>query len=85
MDEIFFFDLHTCWKCSFFPHFLQIASFAGHTPISWLGHFLQLEHIVCLDGPLPRPVSDVFLPGLLDEFTASIGNGPVACKALGIH
>ena len=57
-----------------FLYFLQIASFAEHTPISWLGLFPHFEHIVCLDSPLPQPVSDVFLPGLLDVFTASIGN-----------
>ena len=28
IDEIFF-DLHARWKCPFFPHFLQIVSFAG--------------------------------------------------------
>ena len=70
-DEIFF-DLHTHWKCPFFPHTLEIASFAGHTPMSWLGLFPHLEHIVCLDKPLLQPVFDIL--GFLDVFTASIGN-----------
>ena len=38
------------------------------------GLFPHLEHIIFLDGPLSRPVFDVFLSGLLDVFTASIGN-----------
>ena len=58
MDGILFFDLHACWKCLFFPHFLQIVSFAGHISMSMLGLFPYLEHIVCLDGQLPRPVSE---------------------------
>ena len=66
-----FFNLHALWKCRFFSHFLQITSFAGHTPMLWLGLFLHLEHFVCLERPLPRPVS--VLTALLDVFTVSIG------------
>ena len=72
MDDIFFFDLHTRWKCLFFPHFLQIASFAGHTSMLWIGPFPHLQQFVCLEWPLPRPVSDKFVPGLLDFFIASL-------------
>ena len=72
MDNSFF-DLHVCCKCPFFPHFLQITPFAGHTSMSWLGRFLHLEQFAGREWPLPRPVSDVFLTGLFDIFTALIG------------
>ena len=76
MADILFFDLHARWKCPFFPYTctLQIASFAGHTPMWWLGHFAHLEHIVFLDGPLPRPMSETLLFGPFDVFAASVGN-----------
>ena len=42
--------------------------------MSWLGLFPHLERFICWDWSLPWPVSDVFLTGLLDIFTAPIGN-----------
>ena len=72
MDEIFF-NLHICWKCLFFPNFLQIMPFAGYTWMSWLGLFQHLGHFVCWDWQLPRSVHDTFLTGLLDILTVSIG------------
>ena len=76
MDEIFFFKLHVhaCWKCPFLQHFLQIAPFTEHTSMPWLGLFPHLEQFICLDWPLPLPVSDIFLPSLLNVFTVSIGD-----------
>ena len=44
-----------------------------------LGFFAHLKHFVCLGWPLPWPMSDVFLLGLIDVFTTSIGNWLVSC------
>ena len=72
------FDLYALWKCPFFPHFLQIVSFAGQALILWLGLLPQLERVIFLNQPLPGLVSDVLLTDLFDVFTSSIVTGPVS-------
>ena len=72
MDEIFF-DIHALWKCPFSTYHANCILCRSYSNVA-VGTFPHLEHIFFLDGPLPRPVSDVLLPDVIDVFTASIGN-----------